>query len=127
MTEDPISDPGMEALSRATNMLLLDAALGLLLPGLALILAPQLLLVGPYPAATAAILIAELFILSVHLGQQDSPAYRRLAPLLIGPLALAPLLLIGLALRITLPVGLLALLPAAVFARSAHHAWRHLR
>ena len=128
MTEEPISAEETAALpGGASNQLLIDASLGLLLPGLALILVPDVLLVGEMPITVAVILIAELFLLSVHLGMQESPAYPRLAPLLIGPLALAPLFAGWLALQLPLLVGLLALIPAAVFVRAAWRAGKHLR
>jgi len=129
MIEDPVSieESGALSVGASDHILLLDTAIGLMLPGLVLILAPDILLVGENPIATAAILISELFILSVHLGLQDSPSYDRLAPLLLGPLALAPAFAIWLALKLPLIVGIITLLPAMVFARSAYRAWQHLR
>ena len=92
-----------------------------------MLLAPNTMLIGSSPVATAMILIAEMFILSVHLGLQDSPAYDQLAPLLIAPLALAPFFAIWHALALPGLISLIALLPAIAFARAALHAWKHLR
>ena len=128
MTEEPISAEETAAPSGASNnLILLDVSLGLLLPGLALILAPEAMLVGSSPVATAVVFIAEMFILSVHLGLQDSPAYTKLAPLLIGPLSLAPLAAVWHALALSGLISLIALLPAVAFTRAALHAWKHLR
>lgn len=128
MTEEPISAEETAVPSSASsNVLLLDVSLGLLLPGVALILAPTIILVGSSPIATAMIMIAEMFILSVHLGLQDSPAYAQLAPLLIAPLALAPIFAVWHALALPGLVSLIALLPAIVFVRAALHAGKHLR
>jgi len=128
MTEEPISAEETAAPSSvSSNLLLLDVSLGLLIPGLALILAPATMLVGNSPVATAIILIAEMFILSVHLGLQDSPAYDQLAPLLIAPLALAPIFAIWHALALPGLISILALLPAVAFVRAALHAGKHLR
>ncbi|MFT5683514.1 MAG: hypothetical protein ACI8RZ_004446 [Myxococcota bacterium] len=128
MTEQRISSKETAGLKHTSDpTLIVDTTLGLLLPGLALILAPGVLLAGSNPAITAAMLITALFGLSVHLGLQDSPAYGRLAPLLLAPLALGSILAIGLAPMLPMPISLLVLLPAVVFARAVRHAWRHTR
>lgn len=128
MTEDRSSVEETARLKHASDpTLLLETGLGLLMPGVALILAPGVLLSGEHPVAMVLLCISALFTLSVHLGLQDSPAYGRLAPLVFGPLALAPLLAAALAVTLPIPLGLLALLPAVVYARAARHAWKHLR
>ncbi len=107
--------------------LLLETSIGLLLPGLAFILEPSVFLATEQPAAMALLYTSALFAMSIHLGLQDSPAYGRLAPLVCGPLALAPFLLAAPMSTMPMPAGLLALLPTVVYARAAHHAWKHLR
>jgi hypothetical protein len=115
-------------LTHASDLrLLLETSIGLLLPGLVFILKPSLFLAAEHPGAMALLYTSALFALSIHLGLQDSPAYGRLAPLVCGPLALAPFLLAAPVSTLPMPIGLLALLPAVVYARAAHHAWRHLR
>lgn len=128
MAEEPVSAEERGTLSSASlHELLVDAGLGLLLPGLVLIFTPGVLLAGDHPVATAVVLILEMFLLSVHLGLQGGPDYRRVAPLLFVPLAAAPLFAFWLSVEVSLLVGILALLPAVVFGRAAWMAWKQIR
>lgn len=129
MTEDTFTEEASALRSLASSMLMVDVLFGLLAPGLALILAPSVLLGGsitPVAVSTVVILIAELAVLSVHLGFQDSPAYARAARLLVAPLALAPILLLWLSVHLPPLVSFCTLPTMLVFARAAWRAWSRL-
>ena len=129
MTEESFTEEASVLRRTSSNMLLVDATFGLLLPGLAVILMPSLFLGGsitPLAISTVVVLIAEMYVLSVHLCFQDSPAYPPMARLLLVPLAMAPLLLAWHAMRLPPTIALCVLPTGLVFARSAWRAWKRL-